>query len=260
MNKPNVGKLIKSAGAAMSKHSPEILTGLGIAGMITTTVLAVRATPKALQLVEEEVGRRYDESDGEEVEFTKVDWVKTAWKPYIPTAVTGVLSVACLVGASSVNARRNAALAAAYTLSDTALRDYREKVIETLGEEKDQVVREKVHQKQIDKTPVTTNEVMITNKGETLCLDPLSQRYFKSDIDAIQKAENELNRQMLHGVYGAVSINEFYDELGLDHTEVGDDLGWNTDNLIKLEISSGITNDGKPCLVIGHYNAPRWNY
>lgn len=254
MNKPNFARLIRSAQTAVSKHSPEILTGIGIAGMITTAVLAVRATPKALQLIEEK------KEEAQTDKLTPIDTVKATWKCYIPAAVTCVTSTACLIGASRVSLRRNAALATAYKLSETALTEYREQVVETIGEKKEQTVREKVNQKQIEKTPVSKNEIFITGDGETLCLDPLSKRLFKSDQDRIRKAENALNKQMIHDICGSVSLNEFYDELGLDRTDIGDILGWNTENLIDLDITPGLTENGKPCLVIGHYNAPKYNY
>ena len=117
MDKKTVTRMLYNARTAMKKHSPEILTGIGIAGMITTTVLAVRATPKALILLEEKKKEIEDNS------LAPVEVVKTVWICYVPAAVTGAVSVACLVGASSVNVRRNAALATAYTLSESALKE-----------------------------------------------------------------------------------------------------------------------------------------
>ena len=73
MNKSNISKVLSSVRTSMAKHSPEILTGIGIAGMITTTVMAVRATPKALILIEE----RKEEIGAEELEVADV--VKTTW-------------------------------------------------------------------------------------------------------------------------------------------------------------------------------------
>lgn len=254
MNKPNFSKFIQDARASVVKHSPEILTGIGIAGMITTTVLAVRATPKALQLIEEE--KRREDKD----ELTPVETVKAVWKCYIPAAITCVTSAACLIGASSVHVKRNAALATAYKLSETALTEYREKVIETIGEKKEQVVREKVNQEQIDKNPVVNNEIIITGEGTSLCLDPISKRYFESDIELIRRVENELNRRMLHDICGSASLNEFYGEIGLEYTDIGDELGWNTEHLIDLSITPGMAKNGKPCLVIGHNNAPKWDF
>ena len=252
MYKPRVSTVIKSIRKSVTRHSPEILTGIGIAGMVTTTVLAVKATPKALRLLEE---AQRESEDG----LTGTDKVKVCWKCYIPAAVTGVVSVSCLIGASSVNNRRNAALATAYKLSETALTEYRDKVVETIGEKKEQLVREKVAEEHIKKNPVSKNEVLITQKGETLCYDSISGRYFKSDIDKIKKTVNDLNRRMLNDMY--ISLNEFYYELDLDGIGVGDDLGWNIDNgFIDIDFGSQLADDGTPCVVINYSLAPRYDY
>lgn len=251
--KKEIAKSFLSLKIAIKKHSPEILTGIGIAGMITTTVMAVRATPKALILIEE----RKEEIGAEKLEA--MDMVKTTWACYIPAAITGTLSVACLIGASSVNARRNAALATAYTLSESALKDYQGKVIEMFGEKKNEAVKDAVAKDKVEKNPVVTREVIITEKGNTLCYDAISGRYFKSDIEKIKKAECELNRQMLDDMY--VSLNDFYYEIGLDSVKLGDELGWNVDSgYIDLSFSSQLASDGTPCLVIDYSVAPRYDY
>ena len=251
--KKEIAKSFLSLKTAIKKHSPEILTGIGIAGMITTTVMAVRATPKALILIEE----RKEEIGAEKLEA--MDMVKTTWACYIPAAITGTLSVACLIGASSVNARRNAALATAYTLSESALKDYQGKVIEMFGEKKNEAVKDAVAKDKVEKNPVVTREVIITEKGNTLCYDAISGRYFKSDIEKIKKAECELNRQMLDDMY--VSLNDFYYEIGLDSVKLGDELGWNVDNgYIDLSFSSQLASDGTPCLVIDYSIAPRYDF
>ena len=251
--KKEIAKSFLSLKTAIKKHSPEILTGIGITGMITTTVMAVRATPKALILIEE----RKEEIGAEKLEA--MDMVKTTWACYIPAAITGTLSVACLIGASSVNARRNAALATAYTLSESALKDYQGKVIEMFGEKKNEAVKDAVAKDMVEKNPVVTREVIITEKGNTLCYDAISGRYFKSDIEKIKKAECELNRQMLDDMY--VSLNDFYYEIGLDSVKLGDELGWNVDSgYIDLSFSSQLASDGTPCLVIDYSVAPRYDY
>lgn len=253
MQKPNLSRICKNVKSATVKHSPEILTGVGIAGMVTTTVMAVRATPKALRLLDEEKKRQNVDK------LEPVDIVKTTWKCYIPAAVTGTVSVVCLIGASSVNIRRNAALTAAYTLSESTLRDYQKKVIETIGEKKEQTVRDAVAKDRLEKNPVENKEVIITAKGETLCFDVVSGRYFKSDIDKLKKAENELNRQMRDEMY--ISLNEFYYEVGLEPVKLGEDLGWNIDDgYIDLHFSSQLATDGTPCLVIDYGYGPRYDF
>lgn len=270
MKKPDLTKLYRGVKNATIKHSPELLTGLGIAGMITTTIMAVRATPKALMLIEEEKRHinheileqaklREAETPPKIDHLKPMDVIKTTWKCYIPAAVTGTVSIACLIGASSVNAKRNAALATAYTLSETTLRDYQKKVVETIGEKKEQTVRDAVAKEHLEKTPVENKEVIITSKGNTLCFDTVSGRYFKSDIDKLKKAENELNRQMRDEMY--ISLNDFYYEIGLESIKLGDDLGWNIDNgYIDLRFSSQLATDGTPCLVIDYGYAPRYDY
>lgn len=253
MKTPNLANVAKNVQTFMVKRSPEILTGLGIAGMFTTVVLAVKATPKALRNIEqlEEEGL---------IPIPKIEIVKSCWKCYIPAAVMGLTSAACLIGATSVSARRTAALAAAYQISETALTEYREKVVETIGEKKEKLVREKISEDRVEKQPVTKSEVFITNKGDTLFLEPLSKRYFKSDIELIRKAENRINKEIIQGISGYVSLNEFYDEIGLDHTDLGDDLGWNVDKLIDIEFDPTKTDDEKPCLAIHYLNPPKYKY
>lgn len=257
MGQSKISTTIKSVQKAVSKHSPEILTGIGIAGMITTTVLAVKATPKAVTQI------KYDSEfnhGGDPDAYTKKEAIKSAWKYYIPAAVTGTVSIACLIGASSVNARRNAALATAYKLSETALTEYREKVIETIGEKKEKGIQEKVIEKKIKDNPVNNNEVIITGTGNTLCYDPMSGRYFYSTIEKIKAAENKLNKQMIHDLCGYASLNDFYDELGLSHTEVGEIVGWNTDSLIDVDITAQLSDDSRPCIGLVYYTRPDYNF
>ena len=254
MGKTNLATIVASTRQFVSKRSPEILTGIGIAGMISTAVLAVKATPKAMELIEEK--KREEWLD----KLSPVEMVRVAWKPYIPAIVTCVTSTACLIGASSVNAKRNAALATAYKLSETALTEYREKVIETIGEKKERTVRDKVAEERVKKNPVSKNEVIITGNGKTLCFDPISGRYFMCSIETIKRAENTLNKQMLHDISGYVSLNEFYDEIGLDHTSVGDDLGWNTDKIIDIDFSSQLNDNGEPSVVLDYLVAPKYDF
>lgn len=254
MAKFDIAKVFKTATNTLSKHSPEILQGLGIAGMIGCTILAVAATPKALKLIEEK-----KEEKGVE-KLTPVETVKTAWKPYAPAFAVGVTSVACLVGASSVNYRRNAALTAAYKLSETAFTEYREKVVDVIGKEKEKEVKDEIAKEHIEKNPVSKNTVIVTGRGNDLCMDDFSKRYFYSDINQIEKIVNDLNRQMLHGFCGYVSLNEFYDELDIDHMDIGDNIGWNTSNMIDIHITGGVSDDGRPCLVITHNNPPKYEF
>lgn len=255
MGKFNVAAIAKGIRSTVVKRSPEILVGLGVSGMIGSIIFAVKATPRAMSLVEEKAHEEHCEPK----DLTTAEKVKACWKCYIPTAVMSVTSAACVIGAHSVNARRNAALAAAYTLSDSALREYQEKVVEVIGEKKEQVVRDEIAKDKVNKNPVSGSEVIVTRRGDTLCYDVFSGRYFKSDIDAIKKAVNELNREMIDSMY--VSLNDLYDKLDLGHTKLGDDLGWRVeDGLLEIDFSAQVADDGRPCLVLDYNISPNHNY
>ena len=254
MSKEGLKRTIKSAGRVLTKYSPGILTGIGITGMIGATFMAVKATPKALYLIES----KKEESEVEEL--TPVETIKTCWKCYIPATLTTVLSAACLIGASTVSAKRNAALATAYSISEAALREYQEKVVEVIGEKKEKAVRDAVAKDQIERDPVTKSEiVIIDSNSNTLCYEPLSGRYFKSTIDKIKKAEIKLDRQMIQEMY--VSLNDFYWEIGLDETNLGDKMGWNlSKGYMDLSFSSQLADDGTPCAVIVYGIPPVYDY
>ena len=254
MSKFNLTAAAKSIKGVLERHAPEILTGIGVAGMVTSTVLAVKATPKACLLIND----RKDELEVEKLPVTEL--VKTTWKCYIPAVVTCGASIACLVGASSVNFKRNAALATAYKLSEAALSEYKDAVIETIGEKKEQSVRDKVAEERLKKNPVSKSEVIVTGNGTTLCYDPVGNSYFKSNIQQIESAKNKLNARMLSENY--VSLNDFYDELGIGPTKLGDDLGWDIykDGLVEIAFSSQLAEDGTPCLVMDYSVAPRYEY
>lgn len=258
MSKPNMAALFKNVKTVLSDHSPEILTGLGIAGMITTTVLAVSATPKALDLIVEAEDKKANEKHIDHL--TKLEVVKVAWKPYIPAAITGVTSIVCLIGASSVNSKRNAALATAYNLSATALSEYKQKVIETVGEKKEQLVKNKIAEDRVKKEPVNPSTIIVNGTGSTRCFDTITKRRFVSDIETIKRIVNELNRRMINGE-DYISLNEFYYELGLDEVSIGDELGWNVvRGLIELDFSAQLDTDGVPCIVIDYTVVPKRGY
>ena len=258
--KLNLSKVAKNMQHTLGKYSPQILTGIGVAGMITTVVLAVKATPKALELIED----KKEELDADKL--TIVDTVKAAWKPYVPAAVTGVLSTVCIIGGNAVGTRRTAALAAAYKISETALHEYKDAIVETVGEEKAKEVKEKVIQNKLDKNPVVEKQIIVTNKGAFLCYDSLSGRYFQSDIETIRKAQNDINDYLFSEDYA--SLNMFYDFLGLEHTRLGAELGWKIDSgTLQIEFDSTLASDksqgiapGTPCLVLDYNVAPKYEF
>lgn len=244
---------LKNAKIFINKHSPEILTGIGIAGMISSTILAVKATPKALDLI----AAKKEELNT--MDLSIKDTILCTWKLYLPSAISTLTSVSCLIVACNVNRKRNAALMTAYSLSESAFRTYRDEVIKTIGEKKEKKLRDNINQEMINNKPIEKNQVIITKKGNTLCQDCISGRYFRSDLDTIRKVVNELNRKMMTENY--ISLNEYYDAIGLDHIKDGDNLGWRIETgLIEVSFSACIVEDDEPCIVIDYNIVPENGY
>ena len=253
MAKPNLSNFFKSVRTKADQYSPEILMAMGLTSMVTTIVLTARATPKVMALIEEK-----KEEEGKD-KLTPVETIKTVWKPCVPVALSAGFATACFIGSNSVHSHRNAALATAYKISETAFTEYKEKVIETIGEKKEQAVKDKVAEEQVKKNEPSKSTVIVTGKGSTRVLDAAFGRVFASDIESIKRAVNELNRRMRSEMY--ISLNEFYNELGLDSVEMGDDLGWNIDNgYIDIDFSAQLDEDGTPIIVMMYQVAPRYDF
>lgn len=245
----DIKKIRNNVVNTISDKSPEILIGFGLAGMLTSTVLAVKATPKALDILAEQEDR----------ELSKVDKVKLTWKCYAPAAIGYCASAACIIGANSVNTKRNAVLAGAYKISESALLEYRDKVKEVIGEEREKEIHAKIAEDRRCKEPENQGNVILTGKGDVLCYDMYSGRYFKSEMDEINAILNELNYKLMQD--NLLALNDFYDALGLQPITTGYDHGWNVDDgLIKIYFTSTLADNGVPCLALHFDNLPRYGY
>lgn len=243
--------LMKSTGY-LKKNSPVIMTGLGVVGVISTTVYAVKATPKAMLLIEEA-----NDILSEDDPLTFIDTIKIAWKPYAPAIIMGTVTIACILSAHQINTKRNTALAGLYSLTDNRLREYQRQVVDVVGEKKEREVRDKVAKAEIDKNP-PSGEITITNTGDMLCYESLSGRYFRSDVETIKGVFNELNRRIVANNYMVVYLNDFYEELGLSSTRIGDMLGWELDDgKVDFIFSSQLTDKNEPCLVVNFSVEPK---
>lgn len=260
METNNISKLVKNLGGVISRNSSTILTGLAVGGIITTTILAVKATPKALELLEEAKRNREEQIDNNEEiidnELTKLDIIKLTWKCYIPSIGFGVATIICLIEANQINLRRNAALVSVYSVAETALKEYQAKVTETIGKNKEKDIRTAIASDQIKAHPASSSQIICTGVGESMCYDRYTGRYFKSNIDAIKRAENELNYEIKLDRF--VTLNDLYYKLNLPPTQLGDEKGWCMDDgYIYFEYDSHLTDEGVPCLSVGFTVKPK---
>lgn len=238
-----IKNVMRISRTAILKHTPEILTGSGIAGMILAIVMAVKATPKAMEHIEEEQAE------------TTTEKIKAAWKDYIPAAMVTGLSVACLISSSSVSLRRNTALAAAYKLSENAFNEYQDKVKATIGDRKEKEIQEEVAADKAKKIEFKEEDIHHSNHGNSLFIDGPTGQIFESNLDKVKSVIADINTQIVD--YGFISQNEFLDALDCDlnHVTRGDDFGWYEvgDKDKRLNVTFGSTiKYGKPCFVMNY--------
>lgn len=194
----------------LRKHSSTILTVIGAAGVVGTSVLAVRATPKALRLLDEA-----KQEKGEDL--TPVEVVKAAWKPYIPAAIVGVSTITCIFGANYLNTRAQASLMSAYALLDSSYKEYQNKVKELHGEESEiNVEHELIKSKFMEGVDLSDNRQLFYEHN--------SMQFFQSTIENVMRAENEFLESVEYRRYGC--LNEYLDLLGIPRVPFGYQQGW----------------------------------
>lgn len=248
------------------KHSPAILTGLGIIGIGSTVIFAVKATPRAIDLIDEayldKATTDHDEMynmDGEPILGHKIEYlgfqdtIKATWKCYAPSAIMGALTIVCFVSSHRVSAMRTAALSSAYSMTEKALQKYEEKVVDILGKEKnDEIQKEIIKDQMIESDKDTV--IPTYSSGSELCYDCLCGQYFWSDRETIREKVNDFNKMLLQDMYG--DKNEWFLMEGCNQVEDGDLLGWNSDKLLDVDIKSMVAPNGKPCLAVHYCTKP----
>jgi hypothetical protein len=214
-------------------NSPAILTGIGISGTLTTAYLTGKASYEAAGIIRKaEMGEPVPE-DFLELMQSRIPHV---WRLYIPAASTGAVTVVCIVMATRIGTRRTAAAAAAYSITEKAFGEYKEKVAEVVGVKKETEVRDSIAQDEVLNHPPSKNQVMLAGPGKVLCYDPYNGRYFHSDMESLRRAQNAVNAQLLRENYA--TVNDFYDSLGVYCSENADNMGWQSKELLDLTFSA----------------------
>lgn len=248
--------ILARAEKLVADNSPQILTALGVAGTITTAVLTGKAAVQADRVIRQT--QKLNDDPEEPYDLTPRDKVKLTWKLYIPPVATGAVTIASIILANQIGTRRAAAMAAAYAVSERAYSEYKDEVRRRFGAIKEQSVRDGVAQHQVNENPVENRQVIITGGGNVLCFEPFTGRYFDSDMESLKKAMNDLNYRINSDGYA--SLSEFYDLVGLPHTAYSDDVGWKSDKLLELDISTTLASDGRPAISFTYLVEPLRNY
>lgn len=240
--------IIKQTRHFTTKNSPAILTAVGVVGTLTTAYFSAKGSFQAAEIL-----RRDWETSTLDRELTIQEKAKLVWKEYIPAASTATVTIAAIVSANRIGANRTAAIAAAYTLTERAFGEYKNKVVEKIGETKELRIRDDIAQDQVAKSNVPAS-LIVNESNKQLCFDSYSGRYFLSTMEEMKSAMNGLNHQIISEDYA--SLSDFYDRLGLEHTQNSDNLGWNNKELLDLEFTACVSPEQKAALSIRYRVEP----
>ena len=269
-----LNNLIKEANKVpvlADKNAPLLLMLAGIGGLAATVVSAVKATPLAIDKMDDEIAKRYENGEIEYEELpmsvNKSDMefrfdelgpkqiIKSCWKCYVPTVILGALSISSFIGSYKVNTARLTAMTAMYEFTANAYDRYRRNVakvspktdVKATKAARDERAKE-IQESKFDGLP----------EGKEVCIDLFTGNVFYSTREDVLVAVNKIKDKFLAGEM-FISLNEFYDEVDADHVGVGDDVGWSPDTDLDIQFDS-ILRNGKPCLTIGYFANPRFDY
>lgn len=231
----NISGLFTDLGKQAKANSPEILTALGVTGVITTSYLTAKAA----------VHVALDE-DADPFASNK-EKIKRYWKIYMPAGLSGALAIGCIVGGSHASGRRTAAAITAFSVTERAFSDYKEKVVEQIGKNQEQKVRDDIVQDRVKALP-PSQQIIFAGNGHVLCCELYTKRYFRSDMETLKKAQNEINQRTYTDLY--VMLSEFYDLIGIPHTSHSDYVGWDSEKEMELVFSAVLSDgaDPEPCM------------
>lgn len=231
-----ISTVLHKSGLYIKKYSPVALSCIASVGVVVTTVVAVKATPKAMVKIHADSRKNHD---GDPYAYTKKEAVASAWKCYIPAVAIGASTIACIMGANALNRRQQAALTSAYALVQNSYKEYKDKLKELYGEEAHNAIVDSIMSEKCKDVSIYTPGIWASPSsldfGEGMepevvrtFYDSFSQRYFETTIEKVIQAEYHLNRNFMF--FGTIALNDFYDFLGLEKTDFGDTVGWSSVN------------------------------
>lgn len=249
----------------MKKNSSLILSVVSSIGVITTTVLAIKATPKAIKLIEEEKQKKskvvtktiyadnqqYSKTEIVYEDLSPLDIIKIAWKPYIPTGISMFSTLICIFGNTYLNYKTQTSLVSAYAVLDRTYKQYAEKAKELYGENADKEIKQEIARDNYN------DSNYIHREDKKLFFEFQTMRYFESTIEEVIMAENMLNQEL--AATGYVSMNDFFRFLHLDPLPYANHVGWcdhGNYHEIEFQHEKMVLEDGLECILL---NMDAWS-
>lgn len=254
-----ISELAKKAQFFVTENSTAILTGVGVAGTVATAILSGKASFKAAHILSDPDNRQRLLPEGDRHRpINRMEQLQLIWPQYIPAVGVGAVTITSIIFSNRISTKEAAAMAAAYGLSERAFAEYKDKVVEKIGQNKETAVRDEIAQDRVNANPVNTRELILAGTGEVLCYDVLTGRYFQSSVEEIKRAENAVNYDIVN--HDSASLSKFYDEIGLPPTPYSDSVGWDIDNRCDVKFSTVMSIDDRPCVSIDFGRWPKADY
>lgn len=227
------------------KNKTKIEIGVILSSFIGATLIAIKNTPKANKVLED--------FDSIEDQKLKRDCIIEVGKIYLPSILLTITGTVMLIRTMNKKDNKILALSSIYQITEESLNKYKDIVLNEVGKNTYSKIESKYREDDIKNN---SDKIIITNSGNILFLDTLTNRNFRSDMNFIDKVINKLNNRINQGEF--VSQNELYYELGIDGVPTGDDIGWSYDTtgIINIKKDSIIT-ENEPCVVIEYKNLPK---
>jgi len=233
----------KDAQKLISRNASDLLLVGGVGCILAGGILGIKQTPKALKIAEKKKNE------------TTMEKVKAIAPLYIPPVLLAGVGITQIVFSRNITNNKLAAVATAYTASESAFRIFKEKVKDSVDPEKYDDIRREVAAEKLRRDPIGNKEVMVTSKGNILIYDSMSGRYFRGSTEEIDRAVNVINKRLRNDM--TIQLNDFYIELGINVVKIGCELGWDIDKeYLEVSYSSSIADNGEPCLVIDYEVVP----
>lgn len=243
-------------GFKIKKASPEIMVVAGVVGVVTSTVMACKATTKVNDILEEtkkqvdDVHNVLDSDVITEEEYNNDDAKKDLAiiytqagveliKLYAPSVIVGALSITGILASHKILKKRNVALTAAYATIDRSFKEYRGRVVERFGKELDRELRYNIKAQEIEEKTVDKDGNETIEKKTISVVDPNMYSDYARIFDNgsmgwtkdpeynlmfLKLQQNQANDRLR--AQGYLFLNDVYDMLGIPRTKAGQIVGW----------------------------------
>lgn len=252
----NLSNALKTAKNVITANSPQLLVGTAIVGVVTTGVLAAKGGYKARGVIDEAESER-------DTPLNFQEKAQLTWLCFAPSVLTGASTIAATVGVHTIHTKRHAALAGLYAIGASKSDELQAKAEELLGAKKSQLLEDHLAQKAVDRDfeqrgeEFLNHEVIVTGKGEQLCREDFTGRYFDGSLNSIESAVNDLNAILLDG---PADMNNLFDYLGIEPSAAGEVFGWKPKTKVMVKPGSALTPKGKAVINVRFHPAATTSY